>query len=196
VGRGRLLLMDSLRAGELGRFTDLVEQRSHRVPLQHLLGTAAYRHLELAVGDGVFVPRPETELLAGWGRALEEAGAPVPEWLVGTWSARSGYELGRRLVKDAAVTAVFCANDNMALGVLRAVAEAGHQVPADVSEAIWQSGLDEWLGALRDIAQRYLGGDATVQPSPDACRNCHLTVLCRRVELAENEIVAAELADE
>jgi release factor glutamine methyltransferase len=36
------------------------------VPLQHLTGTAPFRHLELAVGPGVFVPRPETELIAGW----------------------------------------------------------------------------------------------------------------------------------
>jgi DNA-binding LacI/PurR family transcriptional regulator len=73
------------------------------------------------------------ERLSGWHRALEAVGAPIPEWLAGTWSARSGYELGRRLLKDAAVTAVFCANDHMALGVLRAFAEAGRQVPADVS---------------------------------------------------------------
>lgn len=73
------------------------------------------------------------ERRSGWQRALEAAGAPVPQWLVGTWSARSGYELGRRLLKDAAVTAIFCANDHMALGVLRAVAEAGRHVPADVS---------------------------------------------------------------
>ena len=44
-------------------------QRADRVPLQHLTGRAAFRHLELAVGPGVFVPRPETEQLAGW--ALE-----------------------------------------------------------------------------------------------------------------------------
>ena len=71
-----------------------------------------------------------------------------------------------------------------------------NKVPADRIDAIWQADLDEWLGALRAIARRYLDGDATVQPAADACRNCHLTVLCRRVELAENEIAAAELADE
>jgi release factor glutamine methyltransferase len=42
---------------------DLVAARSRRVPLQHLLGTAGFRYLELEVGPGVFVPRPETELL-------------------------------------------------------------------------------------------------------------------------------------
>jgi release factor glutamine methyltransferase len=42
------------------------------VPLQHLTGSAAFRYAELAVGPGVFVPRPETELLAGW--AIERAG--------------------------------------------------------------------------------------------------------------------------
>jgi DNA-binding LacI/PurR family transcriptional regulator len=72
------------------------------------------------------------ERLSGWRQALRAAGAPVPEWLIGDWSARSGYELGRQLVGDA-VTAVFCANDHMALGVLRALAEVGRQVPVDVS---------------------------------------------------------------
>ncbi|MBA3252298.1 MAG: peptide chain release factor N(5)-glutamine methyltransferase [Geodermatophilaceae bacterium] len=48
------------------RYTELVELRAARVPLQHLTGTTGFRYLELAVGPGVFVPRPETELLAGW----------------------------------------------------------------------------------------------------------------------------------
>ncbi|NHU84548.1 peptide chain release factor N(5)-glutamine methyltransferase [Kocuria sp. JC486] len=44
-------------------FEDLVRQRARRIPLQHLTGTAPFRRIELAVGPGVFVPRPETELL-------------------------------------------------------------------------------------------------------------------------------------
>ncbi|HYJ66535.1 MAG TPA: peptide chain release factor N(5)-glutamine methyltransferase [Nocardioidaceae bacterium] len=47
-------------------FGDLLARRARREPLQYLLGTAAFRYVELEVGPGVFVPRPETELLAGW----------------------------------------------------------------------------------------------------------------------------------
>ncbi|MET8152969.1 peptide chain release factor N(5)-glutamine methyltransferase [Actinoplanes sp. NPDC049668] len=84
VGRGRLLLMDTVRGDELRRFARLVEQRARRIPLQHLLGTAAFRHLELEVGDGVFVPRPETELLAGWGIERTAPGATVVDLCSGT----------------------------------------------------------------------------------------------------------------
>ena len=66
VPRSGLLLLDEVAPQVVARFTGLVDQRSERVPLQHLTGRAPFRHLELAVGPGVFVPRPETELLAGW----------------------------------------------------------------------------------------------------------------------------------
>jgi len=84
VNRGRLMLIDSVRDIERRRFTDLVAQRARRIPLQHLLGTAAFRHLELAVGDGVFVPRPETELLAGWGIEHTAPGATVVDLCSGS----------------------------------------------------------------------------------------------------------------
>ncbi|MEU4687673.1 peptide chain release factor N(5)-glutamine methyltransferase [Actinoplanes sp. NPDC023714] len=84
VPRGRLLITDTIRAAELARFRSLVAGRARRVPLQHLLGTAAFRHLELAVGDGVFVPRPETELLAGWGIERTAPGATVVDLCSGS----------------------------------------------------------------------------------------------------------------
>jgi len=84
IGPGRLLLVDTVRGVELRRFDELVERRARRVPLQHLLGTAAFRHLELEVGDGVFVPRPETELLAGWGIEHTAPGATVVDLCSGT----------------------------------------------------------------------------------------------------------------
>jgi len=64
VPRGRLITLDDV--ADPARFEQLVEQRAARVPLQHLTGRAAFRHLELSVGPGVFVPRPETEQIAGW----------------------------------------------------------------------------------------------------------------------------------
>jgi release factor glutamine methyltransferase len=84
VGRGRLALIDTLRGDDLRRFLALVGERAKRIPLQHLLGTAAFRHLELAVGDGVFIPRPETELLAGWGIEHTAPGATVVDLCSGT----------------------------------------------------------------------------------------------------------------
>lgn len=64
--RGGLLLVDAVDAAQRRRYDDLVARRAAREPLQHLTGSAAFRHVEVAVGPGVFVPRPETELLAGW----------------------------------------------------------------------------------------------------------------------------------
>jgi len=66
VPRARLLTLDEVPADAAARFAALVAERASRVPLQHLTGRAAFRLLELAVGPGVFVPRPETELIAGW----------------------------------------------------------------------------------------------------------------------------------
>ncbi|TQS16666.1 LacI family DNA-binding transcriptional regulator [Microbispora hainanensis] len=71
--------------------------------------------------------------VAGWRSALEAEGREVPEPLVGDWTAHSGYEIGKRLAREPDVTAVFVANDHMAMGVLRALREAGRRVPDDVS---------------------------------------------------------------
>jgi DNA-binding LacI/PurR family transcriptional regulator len=65
--------------------------------------------------------------------ALAAVGAPVPELGRGDWTARSGYEASGKLVDDPQVTAVFVANERMAMGVLRAVREAGRKVPEDIS---------------------------------------------------------------
>ncbi|MEV0537367.1 LacI family DNA-binding transcriptional regulator [Kitasatospora sp. NPDC050463] len=69
----------------------------------------------------------------GWRQALEDAGVRVPPVGSGDWSARSGYQAGRRIAHDPEVTAVFCANDHMALGLLRALHEAGRAVPGEIS---------------------------------------------------------------
>lgn len=66
VDRGRLVWADDLTDGQAATYDALLVRRASREPLQHLLGIAYFRHVELTVGPGVFVPRPETELLAGW----------------------------------------------------------------------------------------------------------------------------------
>jgi DNA-binding LacI/PurR family transcriptional regulator len=72
--------------------------------------------------------------IEGWRTALDTAGRPTPEPLTGDWSPRSGYVAGRRLAAMAdEVTAVFVANDQMALGVLRALTEQGVKVPEQIS---------------------------------------------------------------
>jgi DNA-binding LacI/PurR family transcriptional regulator len=71
--------------------------------------------------------------MAGWRSALAAAGVPVPEPAPGGWDSAAGYHAGRRLAADPAVTAVLCGNDDLAIGVLRAMAEAGRPVPGGVS---------------------------------------------------------------
>lgn len=72
VDRGRLMFAEPA-PGSLDELRTLVEQRALRIPLQHLVGSAAFGPLTLAVGPGVFIPRPETEALLEWARTV-----PVP----------------------------------------------------------------------------------------------------------------------
>ncbi|MFD4444251.1 peptide chain release factor N(5)-glutamine methyltransferase [Nocardia sp. NPDC058519] len=67
--RMRLALFPMVEPEIADRYRALIEQRAMRIPLQHLTGTAAMGAIDLAVGPGVFVPRPETELLFAWALA-------------------------------------------------------------------------------------------------------------------------------
>lgn len=71
--------------------------------------------------------------IEGWRSVLTERGLRVPPVITGDWSARSGYAAGAMLAGQPDVTAVFAANDQMALGLLRAFQEKGLAVPGDVS---------------------------------------------------------------
>lgn len=76
--RGRLLLHDEVSDEHARRFERLVVKRMTRVPLQHITGNAPFRWIELQVGPGVFIPRPETELLVEIAvRAIKDSSAPV-----------------------------------------------------------------------------------------------------------------------
>ncbi|MFD6278968.1 LacI family DNA-binding transcriptional regulator [Streptomyces sp. NPDC060209] len=73
--------------------------------------------------------------LRGWRETLLAHGRPVPEPIHGDWYSDSGYAAGQRLATEPELTAVFAANDQMALGVLRALTEAHRRIPQDVSVA-------------------------------------------------------------
>ena len=75
------------------------------------------------------------ERVAGWREAMDEAGLSKREPLVGSWEARWGYVAGQNLVEDGLPDAVMCGNDEVAVGLLCAFAEAGVSVPGDVSVA-------------------------------------------------------------
>jgi DNA-binding LacI/PurR family transcriptional regulator len=102
-----------------------------RLAINHLL--------DLGHRSVVHLPGPADWLEAaarreGWRLALEERGAAVPELMVeGDWTSRSGHQSGRTMLARSTPTAVFAANDQMALGLLLAIHEAGLRVPEDVS---------------------------------------------------------------
>jgi DNA-binding LacI/PurR family transcriptional regulator len=77
--------------------------------------------------------REAEQRIEGWKSVLKKAGRQVPEPIRGDWTARSGYELGQRLLQIRGLTAVFVGNDQMALGLLRRLHEAERDVPNDLS---------------------------------------------------------------
>lgn len=142
----RLGLIDSVGPDDRDRFLDLIERRATREPLQHLTGVASFLGLDLAVGPGVFVPRPETELLASW--AIEQARA-VPEPVVIDLCTGSGAIAAAvaSAVPDARVVAVeldpgahdWAAQNLAGTGVdlrLGDAAEAGHDLDGTVDVVV------------------------------------------------------------
>jgi DNA-binding LacI/PurR family transcriptional regulator len=111
--------------------------------------------------------------IEGWAAELEAAGAELPDVLRGDWTPRSGYELGERLLEIRELTAVLVANDQMALGLLRRLHEAGRQVPRDLSVV----GFDDIPEAA------YLNPPLTTvrQDFSELGRLC-LQILLRRIE--------------
>ena len=97
---------------------------------EYLLGLG-HRCVHYVGGPQTSLDAQERE--AGWGAALTAAGIAPPPVIRGDWSSRSGYVAGQALAAIGELTAIFCVNDQIALGVIRAMSEAGRPVPADVS---------------------------------------------------------------
>lgn len=111
--------------------TATVDQRAGaRAATEHLIGLG-HRAIAHVAGPPEWLEAHQRE--AGWRAALADAGLAGEVVLAGDWTARSGYEAGLALAEIAEVTAVFVANDHMALGVLRALHERGRKVPEEIS---------------------------------------------------------------
>lgn len=109
---------------------DTFQMEMGRLATQHLLGLGHDTVFHVAGPVEWDASRDREQ---GWSDALAAAGREQPDVVRGDWSARSGYELGRQLAARSEVTAVFTANDSQAMGVVRAMVEAGRSVPGDVS---------------------------------------------------------------
>lgn len=95
----------------------------------------------------------------GWRAAMLDAGLEPPAVLRAGYDPDSGYEAGQELARDPSVTAVLCGNDEVAIGVVRALVEAGRRVPEDVSVV----GFDDepfarmWAPPLTTVVQDFTG---------------------------------------
>ena len=107
--------------------------------------------------------RKEDGRTTGWRRALKDAGADIPEPLDATWEPESGRVIGRELGARDDVTAIFCGNDEIAMGVIRGLREVGKTVPGDVSvvgfddhplAAMWEPPLTTVRQDFADLGAR------------------------------------------
>jgi DNA-binding LacI/PurR family transcriptional regulator len=110
------------------------DREAARAATAHLLqlGHGTVHHVAIPSSTGT--RRSGGPRAQGWRAALDEAGVtpPTPHGGKG-WDARAGYAEGERLARDPEVTAILCGNDDLALGVLRALHHAGRSVPGDVA---------------------------------------------------------------
>jgi DNA-binding LacI/PurR family transcriptional regulator len=106
------------------------EAHSARMAVKHLLdmGHRGVHHLAGPAGS-----QPARLRQTAWVECLQEAGIAPPQPIVGDWTAQSGYAAARAFASDPDVTAVVCANDEMAFGLMLGLHEAGIDIPSDIS---------------------------------------------------------------
>ncbi|MFJ1547643.1 LacI family DNA-binding transcriptional regulator [Streptomyces sp. NPDC088246] len=125
----KIVVADS-DAGDRYAVVDTDQAGGTRDAVLHLLDLGHRTVWHLAGPETSYAAQRRTD---AWRRTLEEAGRVPPPLVRGDWSAESGYRAGLHLAEQAHCTAVFAANDQMALGLLRALDERGRKVPQDVS---------------------------------------------------------------
>ncbi|MDX5568185.1 LacI family DNA-binding transcriptional regulator [Streptomyces sp. ID05-04B] len=125
----QVVVVDS-DAGDHYTVVDTDQAGGTRTAVQHLLDLGHRTVWHLGGPADSFAAQRRAD---AWRAALAEAGRPAPPLVRGDWSAESGYRAGLELAAHEECTAVFVANDQMALGLLRALHEGGRRVPEDVS---------------------------------------------------------------
>jgi release factor glutamine methyltransferase len=137
--RGRLAFTD-IGPGFRERYDRLVAQRTKRVPLQHLTGTAAFGPVSVHVGPGVFIPRPETESLLEWAVAQELSPRPV---IVDLCTGSGALALALLTTRpDARVIAVDDSDDALAYARRNTAGTPVELVQADVTAPGLLAALD------------------------------------------------------
>ncbi|HET9895373.1 MAG TPA: LacI family DNA-binding transcriptional regulator [Streptosporangiaceae bacterium] len=175
--------------GDPHRPTELVtvdQEAGARAATRHLL-EAGHRTVWHVSGPGNWFDSQGR--IAGWQQALAEAGADIPPVMPGgDWSAASGYRAGQILARMNDVTAVFAANDHLALGILRALNESGRKVPRDISVV----GFDDVPEAAYFIPPL-----TTIRPDFDAVAAASLDLLIAQIRgghrLGDRRIIAPAL---
>jgi DNA-binding LacI/PurR family transcriptional regulator len=120
--------------------------------------------------------------IKGWRQTLQAAGAEVPPLLPADWTAAAGYSAGQMVARMPEVTAVFAANDHLALGLLRALHERGRRVPHDLSVV----GFDDVPEAAYFIPPL-----TTVRPDFDAVAQAGLDLLL--AQMTDEETVPGRI---
>ncbi|GAA1187993.1 LacI family DNA-binding transcriptional regulator [Kitasatospora gansuensis] len=128
--RGVPVVVVDSDAGDRYQVVDNDQAGGARLAVRHLLDLGHQTVWHLAGPDRSYASQSRAR---SWRATLEESGRPVPEPLRGDWSATSGYQAGLVLAEQPGCTAVFAANDQMALGLLHAFHDRGRSVPGDIS---------------------------------------------------------------
>ncbi|MDT5350566.1 MAG: release factor glutamine methyltransferase [Mycobacterium sp.] len=165
TNRGRLPLLKPPGEEFFGRYHDVVSARSRRIPLQHLIGTVAFGPVELHVGPGVFIPRPDTEAMLEWATVQRLGARPVIVDLC-TGSGALAVALARHW---SAARVIGIDDSDAALDYARRNVEgtAVELVRADITEPVAKPGLLPELDGQVDLVVAnppYVPEDASLEP--------------------------------
>lgn len=125
-----IVVVGSTRRGTTLPTVDVDQAQGARIATEHLVALGHTDIWHVSGPDSAFAANLREDT---WRRVLEAHGLQTNRVFPGDWSAESGYVAGRALAERDDVSAVFAGNDSMAAGLIRALREAGRDVPGDVS---------------------------------------------------------------